>query len=529
MADTVFEMVAAHAARRPDAPGLSGAGLSWTYAEMVDAAERLAGGLAERGVLRGKTFAIVADNHPTTALAWLAGHRSGAIPSICNSLLRERELSWILGNLAPELIITDAPHIDVVRAALADAGHDAQIVLNVRGESDPLLPTLDDLQQGEPYQGALPGPDDPFEITYTSGTTANPKGVVLTHSAVLHRAAAQQRQFGLDEGDTALVATPLFHQSGSRDCVLLIWHAGGHAAIMPGFTASGYWKHAMAVGATYTCMVETMALLLERQPEGEDDKRHGMRVVMSGAPADLRARSEARFGFKMVGGYGMTECGFPVAIPRELSGERLQQFLSFRPGANFGGWPVEEKEARIVEAGGRDVAEGETGEIWIRSGGLLSEYWRNPEATAASLQGGWLHSGDSGMRGPEGSVYFVDRIRDMIRRGGENVAPKEIEDVIHTHPDVARAVAYPVPDPLFVQEAKVIIIAKPGCSVTAQHIWDWCEPRMAKYKVPRYVEFRDSVPTSGSGRAQKAELRAEPIAGLGQTFDRATAKDLTGA
>jgi crotonobetaine/carnitine-CoA ligase len=279
----------------------------------------------------------------------------------------------------------------------------------------------------------------------------------------------------------------------------------------------------MAVGATYTCMVETMALLLERQPESEDDRRHGIRVVMSGAPASLRLRAEARFGFKMVGGYGMTECGFPVAIPRELSDERLQHFLSFRSNANFAGWPVEENEVRIVDPEGRDVAEGETGEIWIRSGGLLKEYWRNPEATAAALQDGWLHTGDSGMRGPEGSVYFVDRIKDMIRRGGENVAPKEIEDVIHGHPDVAQAVAYPVPDPLYIQEAKVIVIAKPGRIVTAQAIWDWCEPRLAKYKVPRYVEFRDSVPTSGSGRAQKAELRQEPIEGLGQTFDRTKA------
>lgn len=523
MTTTVFEIVAAHAAKRPDARALSGAGLSWTYRELVDAAERLAGGLAAHGVVRGKTFAIVADNHPTTALAWLAGQRSGAIPSNCNSLLRERELSWILGNLSPELVITDVQHLDIVRAALAEAGHAAEIVLNVRDDGNPAFVTLGDLQQSPPYDGPLPDPDDPFEITYTSGTTSNPKGVVLTHAAVLHRAAAQQRQFGLGEDDTALVGTPLFHQSGSRDCVLLIWHAGGHAAIMPRFTASGYWQHAKAVGATYTCMVETMALLLERQPEGPDDKSHGIRVVMSGAPAPLRLRAEARFGFKMVGGYGMTECGFPVAIPREQSAEELQHYLSFRPGANFAGWPVEENEVRIVDAEGRDVAEGETGEILIKSGGLLKEYWRNPEATAAALRNGWLHSGDSGMRGPEGSVYFVDRIKDMIRRGGENVAPKEIEDIIHGHPDVAQAVAFPVPDPLYIQEAKVIVIPKPGKALTAQHIWDWCEPRMAKYKVPRYVEFRDSVPTSGSGRAQKSELRLEPIAGLGQTWDRTTA------
>lgn len=506
-----------HAARRPDAAALSGCGRRWTYAQLAADAERLAGAFASLGAGPGATYAIVSDNHPLTSLVWLAGSRSGAVPSNVNSLLRERELGWILGNLDPRFVVVDAAHVDVVRAALA--GRAIPMVINEGPARDGML-ALDDLLKSAPYQGELPKAGDPFEITYTSGTTSNPKGVVLSHAAVLFRAEQQRQIFEFTENDTALAATPLFHQSGSRDCVLLAWHGGGHAAVLPKFSASTYWQQAIDAGATYTCMVETMMLMLERQPPGENDGRHGIRRVMGAAAPDLRERAESRFGFRLTPGYGMTECGFPVATWPAPSPENLKRYVAFRPGANFAGWPVGENEARIVDEQGNDVPEGGVGEIRIRSKGLLTEYWRNPEATAAALKDGWLITGDSALRGPDGTIYFVDRIKDMIRRGGENFAPREIEDVIQSHPDVARAVAFPVPDPLFMQETKVIVIPKPGTTLTAQAIWEWCEPRLAKYKMPRYVEFRDSVPTSGSGRAQKAELRKEPIEGLGRTFDR---------
>ena len=530
--ETVFETVALHAAARPHALALSGLPqpdddanekTRWTYAELRDDAERVANGLADLGAGPGESYAIVSDNHATTCLAWLAGTRSGAIPGIVNSLLRERELAWIFGNLAPRVVMVDPPHLDLVRAALVTAKLDVPVLLNrtAPGKTGSSVPsTVGDLLKSLPYMGPLPRPDDPFEITYTSGTTSNPKGVVLTHAAVLFRADQQQALFGLDESDAALAATPLFHQSGSRDTVLLMWRSGGHVAVMPKFSASGYWKQAKTAGATYACMVETMTLLLERQTPSEDERSHGIRRVMGGGAGDLQMRAEQRFGLRFIPGYGMTECGFPVAVPMTLSNEERNRYREWAPQATFAGWPVGDNEVRIVDEQGLDVAEGERGEIWIRSKGLLREYLRNPEATAEGLAGGWLHTGDSGLRGPDGSIYFVDRMKDMMRRGGENIASKEIEGVLLSHPKVLNAVAYPVPDPLWMQEVKVIIIPKPGETATAAEFWDWCDQHLAKYKVPRYVEFRDVLPTAGSGRVQKQALRAEPIAGQGTTFDR---------
>jgi crotonobetaine/carnitine-CoA ligase len=536
---TVFETVALHAAARPDAAALSGDAafgetLHWTYAQLCDDAERLAAGLIGLGARPGETFAILSDNHPCTALAWLAGTRCGAVPSIVNSLLRERELAWIFGNLRLRLVIADAAHLELARSALAAAGLDVPLILNscrpgAGAECSPPLPSLGDLRRGPRYEGPLPRPQDVFEVTYTSGTTSNPKGVVLTHAAVLFRADQQRELFYLDHNDTAFVATPLFHQSGSRDCVLLMWRCGAHAVVAPRFSASNYWKQAIATGATYACMVETMMLLLENREPSAEERSHGIRRLMGGGPPGLQERVQERFGFRLVAGYGMTECGFPVAIPQTLPREEWRRYRDWAPQARFAGWPVGENEVRVVDESGRDAAEGERGEICIRSKGLLREYLRNPEASAAALAGGWLHTGDYGMRGPKGSLYFVDRLKDMMRRGGENIASVEVEYVLLRHPKVLNAVVFPVPDPLWMEEVKAIVVPRAGEQPTAQELWEYCDRQLAKFKVPRYIEFRDALPTSGSGKVRKQALRAEPIAGQGMTFDRVAGKPVAPA
>lgn len=516
----MFATVAAHAAARPDSLALSGDGQRWTYAQLRGDAERTAQGLIGAGARPGANYAIVSDNNPASCLAWLAGARCGAIPSNINSLLLARELAWIFGNLQPSLAIADATHFEVVKAALAEVGLNIPLFLNQLTPGEGGLKSIGDLARGEPYAGALPQPEDVFEIAYTSGTTSHPKGVVLTHSAVLHRADQQRAHFELDERDAALAATPLFHQSGSRDTVLLMWRCGGHASIAQKFSASNYWKQAAEAGATYACMVETMILLLERQEPTEAERNHRIRCIMSGGAADLQTRAEERFGFRFVAAYGMTECGAPVAVRTSLTPAERRGYQDWAPRAIFAGWPMAGAEARIVDEAGQDVAEGGQGEIWMRSSGLLREYLRNPEATRAALVDGWLRTGDYGLRGPDNSLYFVDRQKDMMRRGGENIASKEVEGVLLAHPKVLNAVVFPVPDPLWMQEVKAILVLKPGARTEVREFWAWCDEKLARYKVPRYIEFRDTLPTGGSGRVQKQVLRAEPIRGLGNTYDR---------
>jgi acyl-CoA synthetase (AMP-forming)/AMP-acid ligase II len=216
----------------------------------------------------------------------------------------------------------------------------------------------------------------------------------------------------------------------------------------------------------------------------------------------------------------MTENGVPVAVPMDIDPAELKTLRRWRKGAFLAGWPQQGIELRLVGENGVVTGEGAGGEIQLRGKSLLREYYRGPDATAQAFSDGWFRTGDMGMYGPRGSVYFMDRIRDVIRRGGENFASKEVEGVIMTHPAVMNVAVVPVPDPLFQQEAKAVVVAKTGATVTAADLWRWCDDRLAKYKVPRYIEFRDTLPVSGTGRIQKQTLREQGIAGLGDTHDR---------
>jgi len=231
-------------------------------------------------------------------------------------------------------------------------------------------------------------------------------------------------------------------------------------------------------------------------------------------------RMERRFGVRFVNVYGMTENGVPIAAPLDLDAEELAGFRRWRGGASFAGWPLPGVELRLVNEHGVIAIEGMAGEIQIRSPGLLREYYRNPEATEAAFVEGWFKTGDLAMYGPRGSVYFLDRIKDIIRRGGENVASKDVEGVLAAHPAVDGVAVVPVPDPVFQQEIKAVIVARHDTPLTARELWEWCAARLARYKIPRYIEFRDSLPVSGTGRVQKQVLRDEGVTGLGNTYDR---------
>jgi acyl-CoA synthetase (AMP-forming)/AMP-acid ligase II len=508
---SVFQAVAEAGARHPDRPALTGAGRTWSYAELLADAERLAGALAERGCTPGSTLAVVARNTPYAALVWLAAARLGITVSLVNFMLKADELGRLLGNLQPALLFCDEAGEEVCRAAVSAAGLAAPCLeIEAALASGALL-------QGARYDGPHPEPADAHEISYTSGTTSAPKGAVLTHATVLHRGGAEAELFGVTEQDAAIVVTPLFHQSGIRNTVLMLWIRGGHAVIAPKFEAARFWEEVRRHGATFLCLVETMLLFLDREPVTEAERDNSLRVVLCNGDPDVLERLEARFGLRFVTVYGMTENGVPVAVPQTVHGERLSRLRRWKPGAFFAGWPQPGVEVRLVRDGQVVTGEGEHGEIQLRGPTLFREYHRQPEATAESFQDGWFMTGDMAAYGPDGALYFLDRIRDVIRRGGENIASKEVEGVILAHPNVANAAVVPAPDPIFQQEVRAIVVPRAGAQLTAADLWRWCDERLARYKVPRYLEFRDALPMSGTGRIQKQALREE---GAGASFDR---------
>jgi crotonobetaine/carnitine-CoA ligase len=220
----------------------------------------------------------------------------------------------------------------------------------------------------------------------------------------------------------------------------------------------------------------------------------------------------------------MTEVGVATGVPRSLAWDRVDTLRGWGKGAFLAGWPASADTCvRLVADGEIVAAEGVTGEIQVCSRLLFSSYYADADATASAFAGEWLKTGDLGMCGPGGALYFVDRLKDVIRRGGENIASKQVEEVLLAHPRIRLAAVVPVPDPLFMQEVKAIVVA--DGEVTAEELWSWCGDKLARYKVPRYIEFRDALPVNGSGRVQKQLLVSGSSTADGVVFDRRAVKE----
>jgi fatty-acyl-CoA synthase len=517
---TLYSIVASHAATRPNALALSGAGFAWTYAELRALADRLASVLSAVPAEGHRRIAVVADNHPFTCLVYLAAARAGAIVSLVNSHFKAPELSGVLAKLEPHLLIFDAAHREVVTAALAGASQQPRFAALCRDETSEhpsveewLTATSSDVPPGTVCEYA--------EISWTSGTTSSPKGVMLTHATVIARAQCEVELFGLSGDDTAAVITPLFHQSGIRNTVVVMWVCGGHAVVLPKFDVSTFWADMRRHRVTYLCMVETILAMLERQPPSADEAESRVRVVLSNGDPRIIQKCEERFRFRTVQVWGMTEAGVATGVPRFLPLEEVRALRTAVPGASLAGWPIgSDTHIRLWSDDGVITEPSVPGEIQMASPLLFDAYYRESEATLAAFDGEWMKTGDLGVFGPSGALYFMDRLKDVIRRGGENIASKQVEEVLLAHPAVSNAAVIPVPDPVFVQEVKAVLVLKQ--SVSADELWSWCDERLARYKVPRYIEVTAALPVNASGRVQKQRLVAAGGTDRGVVFDRRT-------
>jgi acyl-CoA synthetase (AMP-forming)/AMP-acid ligase II len=514
-----FSIVAQHARTRPDAPALTGKGLHWTYHELATQADRIAGALARMCPEPRARIAVVADNHPLTCLVYLAAARAGMIVSLVNSLFKAPELAVVFARLEPQLVIFDPSHRAVIEQAL-EPGSPRPLLATLEADNQSSLPSAEQWTSSAPFAGAPPQDHDYSEISWTSGTTSSPKGVMLTHDTAIFRAECEIELFRLTSADTGAVITPLFHQSGIRNTVLVMWVCGGHAVILPRFELTTFWTDMVEHRVTYLCMIETILLMLDRNPPRGEEQRNFIRTVLSPGNPEVIQRCEARFGFRIVQVWGMTEAGVGTGVPQSLTMDEVNALRSWAKHAFLVGWPIsKDTKIRLVTDGKVVVGEGISGEIQFSSRMLFSNYYADTQATAAAFDGEWLKTGDLGLYGPGGALYFLDRLKDVIRRGGENIASKQVENVLLAHPKVRLAAVVPVPDPLFIQEVKAFVVV--DGEVTTEELWSWCDDRLARYKVPRYLEFIDALPVNGSGRVQKQKLIA---ASNGTMFDRRAVK-----
>jgi crotonobetaine/carnitine-CoA ligase len=292
---------------------------------------------------------------------------------------------------------------------------------------------------------------------------------------------------------------------------------GATLILLSGFHPEKLWGQTRHYGATHLNLVGGLTPLIWNQPRKTDDRDNPVEIFFSGwLTRAYFEEFENRFGLKIINGYGLTECPNVLATP--VGPERKIGSIGL-PLSHFD--PSLPMQVKLMDDDGREVQPGETGEIWARSPGFMLGYWKDPESTAQALKDGWLHTGDKARRDKEGFYYFVDRTKDLIRRKGENISSREVESILLSHPRIAEVAVIGVPSKeIGDEEVKAYIVLKPGGVASPEEIFSWCEEQLARFKVPRYLEFREALPKTPSARVQKYLLKKEREELTEGCFDR---------
>jgi long-chain acyl-CoA synthetase len=478
---------------------------SYSYATLHDAVQRFAGGLLSLGIGRGKHVALLLPNVPEFTIAYFAAHYLGCPVVPLNVLLTADEIAYHLDDSDAVALIVTEGLLPQAQAALTRVDSCRHLIVTGPDDAPAGAVRFDALVgAGAPCtQTAATNADDTAVILYTSGTTGKPKGAELTHANLLLNAHVVDLQLVPLTPDTvALGILPLFHSFGQTVIQNAVLATGGSIVLMPRFDAAGALALMQKHRVSFFAGVPTMYFALLNHPEAGGYDLGALRHCVSGGaslPVEVLRSFDARYDVTILEGYGLSETS-PVASFNLRDRER-------KPGSV--GLPVWGCEMRIVDDAGREIDEPLVpGEIEIKGHNVMRGYWKKPEATASALRDGWFSSGDIGHRDADGYYFIVDRKKDMIIRGGYNVYPREIEEVLYAHPAVAEAAVIAIPSQQHGEEIKAVIAKRQGHeSTTADEIIAYCREHLAAYKYPRTVEFRASLPKGPTGKILKRELR----------------------
>jgi long-chain acyl-CoA synthetase len=488
------------------------------YKAVNAAANQLANGLANLGIKQGDKVALSCPNLPFFPIVYYGILKAGAVVVPLNVLLKPREISYHLQDSDAKAYICfegteQLPMGTMGNAGFEDAGSCDHFFLIT---ADPAAPspiegvnTLGALMANQPptFETVQSNPDDTAIILYTSGTTGQPKGAELSHSNMVMNARLADNLFDRVEHDTHLVTLPLFHSFGQTVQMNAGFYTSSTLSLLPRFDAGAALAIMERDNVTFFAGVPTMYWAMLNHPKAEQfDLRKiaaNLRLSVSGGaamPLDVMSAFEKKFSVKIQEGYGLSETS-PVASFNRLDRER-------KPGSV--GLPVWGVEMCIVDELNNEVAQGELGEIVIRGHNVMKGYYNRPKETADVFRGGWFHTGDIGRMDEDGYFYIVDRVKDMVNRGGFNVYPREVEEVLMSHPQVSLAAVIGIPDEQYGEEIKAFIVPATDASISAEELISWSKENMANYKYPRVIEFRDTLPMNATGKILKTELRANP-------------------
>jgi acyl-CoA synthetase (AMP-forming)/AMP-acid ligase II len=487
---SLSNLVDGRAAADPGAPCLAD---STGFLTNADVRRRVLGAartFTELGVGRGDVVAVMLPNRVELLVTLLAAWRLGAAVTPINPALTPSEAHHQLTDSQAKVLVNG----------------DGSAVLNgvVPVAADALASTA----QGDSWAGTEPviDPAALALLIYTSGTTGQPKGVMLDQANVAVMCAMAAETLGVDAADHSLLILPLFHVNGIVVGSLMPLLAGGRVTIADRFDPSTFFAVVERVRPTYFSAVPTIYAMLSALPREVVPDTSSLRVALCGAapmPAELIARFEARFGVPIVEGYGLSE-GSCASTVNPIDGRR-------KPGTV--GLPLPGQEIAILGADGTHVTDGSAGEVLIKGANVMRGYLGRPEETAATVIDGWLHTGDVGRFDDDGYLVLVDRVKDMIIRGGENIYPKEIENVLYGHTDVLEAAVVGAAHDTYGEVPVAFVSLRPGAATTADELRAHCRQRLSKFKLPTRIELLAAMPKNAVGKIDKPTLRSGLAAG----------------
>jgi crotonobetaine/carnitine-CoA ligase len=492
---------------------------TWSWGEFMQTVDAAARVLAARGIRHGDRMAVMARNCDGHVILLFALARLGAIMVPVNPEFGVEEAKYVLHHAAVSAVAATGDTLDVAKQAAAGLKSPAWFMMLDAASGD--APLLDDLAKAAP-QSELPGGitgDATCLIVYTSGTTGFPKGAMHSQRSFVTCGETFMQRVYLQDDDRVMIVLPLFHINALFYSLAGTLAAGASMIIIPKFSASTLWQTAVDTGATQVNIIEAIGSILRNRPRSEFRPEHRITKVYG-----VRASMDETFknDFKVphrIGGYGMTEIPGVTCNPFDVENEGPQKLGSMGPIGRHPDPARPWAQCRVVDDAGRDVPDGEAGELWVKTPIIMQGYFRDPEQTAGAFHGDWFKTGDLVKRDADGYYWFISRKRDIIRRRGENIAAAELDRVVGEHPAVAEAGTIAVPSELGEDDIFVVVAPKPGATVTAEEIAEWCRARLAPQKVPRYVAFMEELPHTPTHKIAKAQLRADAAL-------RARARDL---
>ncbi|CAN5287589.1 crotonobetaine/carnitine-CoA ligase [soil metagenome] len=509
---TLRDLLEERTSSYPDKPYLvyeakDGQVREWTYRQMLAEVDKLAVGLNELGIAKGDKITVHLANSPEFLMTLFAAATIGAVIVPSNVSNKTSELRHVLSYSDSVAVVTETQFLAVVEEAASEVPAIRTRILARTDQPQDGYVLFADLQSREltePVKGVAAA-EDVLEMIFTSGTTAQPKGVMLTHANFVRSGERSSKSMYLDHGERCITALPVFHVNAQSVTIMSSLTLGGTCILLEEYSASKFWDQVRRHDATQVSIVAMIARTMLAQPASDTDRDHKIRRVFYALNVTDAEREafESRFGVELINGYGLSETMTIVTLAPVFGPRRWPSI----------GLPAIDRLVRVVDEDGNDVPAGTPGELIVQGipgRTIMKGYYKDPEATARTITAeNWLHTGDNVYYDEQGYVFFFDRKKDVIKRAGENISASEVEFVLLEHPEIAEAAVIGVVDPIRDEAVKAFVVRTPGSTLSVEAIQEFCQERLASFKVPTIIELPDELPKTSIGKIEKKLLRQQ--------------------